>query len=722
MDINLDAVLKKYEGLSGTELAISESQERMAIVINECDMEEIVKECHNENLEVVKVATVTDDDRLVMHYLGQTVVDIDRHFLDKNGASRHQKIYVSLPDFDKDVFENEVKDTFRDTSLNILSNLSVCSQKGLVERFDSSIGNGTVLSPYGGKTLRTETEGMCALIPVLGKETTTCSMMAYGYNPKISKWSPYHGAIYAVVESLAKIVAMGGNYHTVRFSFQEFFEKLLTDPKRWGKPFSALLGAYRVQSALKLASIGGKDSMSGSFEDLDVPPTLVSFAITGADVNGVISPELKSANHKLYEFVLPKDEFGIYVFDKLQEIYDFIMKLNADKKIYSAYTVKDGGILEAVYKMAFGNNVGVKLNEDLSLNDLTLKNYGNIIIEVDDLAYEYARLIGETVDESVITYSNETVSLDEAYKAHTSTLEEIFPTSKKALTDEVRVGNCTERGIIHASKVYDEVKVTIPVFPGTNCEYDSKRAFEKAGAKVELVLIRNKTAEDIKKSIDELEKAIRSSQIVMLPGGFSAGDEPEGSGKFIATVLRNAKLKAAIDDLLDNREGLMIGICNGFQALIKLGLLPDGHIKEMSEDDATLTFNTIGRHLSQMVDTRIASVKSPWMANVSVGDIHTIPISHGEGRFVAPKHVLDELFDNGQVITQYVDPSGNVTMESPYNPNGSMMAIEGIVSRDGRVLGKMGHSERQGDNRFKNIYGEMDQYILKQVLNISNNI
>ena len=648
-----------------------------------------------------------------MHYLGQTVVDIDRHFLDKNGASRHQKIYVSLPDFDKDVFENEVKDSFRDTSLNILSNLSVCSQKGLVERFDSSIGNGTVLSPYGGKTLRTETEGMCALIPVLGKETTTCSMMAYGYNPKISRWSPYHGAIYAVVESLAKIVAMGGNYHTVRFSFQEFFEKLLTDPKRWGKPFSALLGAYRVQSALKLASIGGKDSMSGSFEDLDVPPTLVSFAITGADVKDVISPELKGANHKLYEFVLPKDEFGIYDFDKLQEIYDFIMKLNADKKIYSAYTVKDGGILEAVYKMAFGNNVGVKLNDELSLKDLTCKNYGNIIVEVDDLAYDYARLIGDTVDESVITYSNETVSLDEAYKAHTSTLEEIFPTSKKALTDEVRVGNCTERGIIHASKVYDEVKVTIPVFPGTNCEYDSKRAFEKAGAKVELVLIRNKTAEDIKKSIDELEKAIRSSQIVMLPGGFSAGDEPEGSGKFIATVLRNAKLKAAIDDLLDNREGLMIGICNGFQALIKLGLLPDGHIKEMSDDDTTLTFNTIGRHLSQMVDTRIASVKSPWMANVSVGDIHTIPISHGEGRFVAPKHVLDELFDNGQVITQYVDPSGNVTMESPYNPNGSMMAIEGIVSRDGRVLGKMGHSERQGNNRFKNIYGEMDQKIFE---------
>ena len=713
LDINLDAVLKKYEGLTGTELAISESQERMAIVINECDEKDIVEACHNENLEVVKVATVTDNNRLVMHYLGQTIVDIDRHFLDKNGAKRHQNVYVSLPDFDKKVFENKVKDNFKDTSLDILSGLSVCSQKGLVERFDSSIGNATVLSPYGGKTLRTETEGMCALIPVLGKETTTCSMMAYGYNPKISRWSPYHGAIYAVVESLAKIVAMGGNYRTVRFSFQEFFEKLLTDPKRWGKPFSALLGAYRAQSELKLASIGGKDSMSGSFEDLDVPPTLVSFAITGGDVKDVITPELKAGGHKLYEFVLPKDEFGIFDFKKLQEIYDDIMKLNEEKKIYSAYTVKDGGILEAVYKMAFGNNIGVKLNEELSLKDLTAKNYGNIIVEVDELNNAFARLIA-TLDESGnVTYKDEVVSLEEAYKAHTNTLEEIFPTSKKAVTDEIRVGNCTERGLIHASKTYDEVRVTIPVFPGTNCEYDSKRAFEKAGATVEIVLIRNKTAQDIERSIDELEAAIRRSQIVMLPGGFSAGDEPEGSGKFIATVLRNAKLKAAIDDLLDNREGLMIGICNGFQALIKLGLLPDGHIKDMSDDDATLTFNTIGRHLSQMVDTRIASIKSPWLANVNVGDIHTIPISHGEGRFVAPKHVLDELFDNGQVITQYVNPNGEVTMESPYNPNGSMMAIEGIVSKDGRVLGKMAHSERQGDNRFKNIYGEMDQLIFE---------
>lgn len=713
LDINLNAVLKKYEGLTGTELAISESQERMAIVINECDEKDIVEACHNENLEVVKVATVTDNDRLVMHYLGQTIVDIDRHFLDKNGAKRHQNVYISLPDFDKNVFENEVKDNFKDTSLDILSGLSVCSQKGLVERFDSSIGNATVLSPYGGKTLRTETEGMCALIPVLGKETTTCSMMAYGYNPKISRWSPYHGAIYAVVESLAKIVAMGGNYHTVRFSFQEFFEKLLTDPKRWGKPFSALLGAYRAQSELKLASIGGKDSMSGSFEDLDVPPTLVSFAITGGDVKDVITPELKAGGHKLYEFVLPKDEFGIFDFKKLQEIYDDIMKLNEEKKIYSAYTVKDGGILEAVYKMAFGNNIGVKLNEELSLKDLTAKNYGNIIVEVNELDNDFARLIA-TLDESCnVTYKDEVVSLEEAYKAHTNTLEEIFPTSKKAVTDEIRVGNYTERGLTHASKTYDEVRVTIPVFPGTNCEYDSKRAFEKAGATVELVLIRNKTAQDIEKSIDELEAAIRRSQIVMLPGGFSAGDEPEGSGKFIATVLRNAKLKAAIDDLLDNREGLMIGICNGFQALIKLGLLPDGHIKDMSDDDATLTFNTIGRHLSQMVDTRIASIKSPWLANVNVGDIHTIPISHGEGRFVAPKHVLDELFDNGQVITQYVNPNGEVTMESPYNPNGSMMAIEGIISKDGRVLGKMAHSERQGDNRFKNIYGEMDQLIFE---------
>ncbi len=717
LDINLDAVLKKYEGLTGTELAISESQERMAIVIDEKDEAFIKQACIDENLEVVRVAVVTDKNRLTMHYLGQTVVDIDRAFLDKNGASRYQNIEVKLPDFENTPFDEVKQDSFVETSKEVLSRLSVCGQKGLVERFDSSIGNGTVLSPFGGQTLRTETEGMAALIPVLGKETTTCSLMSYGYNPLISKWSPYHGAMYAIIESVAKIVAMGGDYHTIRFSFQEYFEKLLDVPTKWGKPFAALLGAYKVQNELKLPSIGGKDSMSGSFEDLDVPPTLVSFAITGADVKDVMTPELKGKGHALVEFMLPKDEFYVYNFDVLKAQYDKIMKLMKDGKVYSAYTVKDGGVIEAVYKMAFGNAIGVELNA-LPLETLTQRNYGNIILEVDeDMEDDYVRVIGHTTDTNSIVYQNESLSLDEAYAIYESVLDDVYPTKEKAPTTDMIVKDCDQRSELHASKHYDEVKVVIPVFPGTNCEYDSKRAFEKAGATVQLVLIRNKTEEDIKKSVDELEAAIRQAQIVMLPGGFSAGDEPEGSGKFIATVLRNPKLKDAITDLLDHRDGLMIGICNGFQALVKLGLLPYGHIKDMEASDPTLTFNTIGRHLSQMVNTRIASVKSPWLANVNVGDIHTVPISHGEGRFVAPKEVIEELFENGQVFTQYVDQNGQPTMESPYNPNGSMMAIEGIVSSNGRVLGKMAHSERQGDHRNKNIYGEMDQLLFEAGVN-----
>ncbi len=716
LEINLDAVLKKYEGLTGTELAISESQERMAIVIDEKDEAFIMDACSKENLEVVRVATVTDKNRLTMSYLGQTVVDIDRDFLDKNGAPRYQNIEVALPNFEETPFDKTEVESFETTTKEVLSRLSVCGQKGLIERFDSSIGNGTVLSPFGGKTLRTETEGMAALIPVLGKETTTCSLMSYGFNPEISRWSPYHGAMYAIVESLAKIVAMGGDYKTVRFSFQEYFEKLLDMPTKWGKPFAALLGAYKVQNELKLASIGGKDSMSGSFEDLDVPPTLISFAITGEDVKHVISPELKEANHKLVEIMLPKDEFHIYNFDALKEQYDAIIELMRNNEVYSAYTVKDGGVIEALYKMAFGNEIGVELNSDVELSSLVQKDYGNIILEVNqdlDLGKLNARVIGTTNSESQISYKGESVSLDHAYAIYAGVLEDVYPTSEKAPTTDLIVKDCEERTGLYASKTYDEVNVVIPVFPGTNCEYDSKRSFEKAGAKVQLVLIRNKTENDIKESVDELEKAIRNAQIMMLPGGFSAGDEPEGSGKFIATVLRNPKLKEAITDLLDNREGLMIGICNGFQALVKLGLLPYGHIKDMDKNDPTLTFNTIGRHLSQMVDTRICSVKSPWLANVNVGDVHTVPISHGEGRFVAPKEVIEELFNNGQVFTQYVDSNGQPTMESPFNPNGSMMAIEGIVSRDGRVIGKMAHSERQGDNRNKNIYGNMDQLLFE---------
>ncbi len=717
LNIHLDAVLKKYEGLTGTELAISESQERMAIVIDEKDEEFIKQACKDENLEVVRVAVVTDNNRLTMNYLGQTVVDINRAFLDKNGASRYQNIEVKLPDFNNTPFDEVKQTSFVETSKEVLSRLSVCGQKGLIERFDSSIGNGTVLSPFGGKTLRTETEGMAALIPVLGKETTTCSLMSYGYNPLISKWSPYHGAMMAIVESVAKIVAMGGDYHTIRFSFQEYFEKLLDIPSKWGKPFAALLGAYKVQSELKLPSIGGKDSMSGSFEDLDVPPTLVSFAITGADVKDVITPELKEKGHALVEFMLPKNEFHVYDFDVLKAQYDKIMKLMKDGKVYSAYTVKDGGLIEAIYKMAFGNAVGVQL-ADLPLETLVERNYGHIILEVDeDMTGDYVRVIGHTNDTNAIEYKGESLSLDDAYAIYESVLDDVYPTKETAPTTEVIVKDCEERSTLQAKKIYDEVKVVIPVFPGTNCEYDSKRAFEKAGATVQLVLIRNKTEEDIKKSVNELEAAIQQAQIVMLPGGFSAGDEPEGSGKFIATVLRNPKLKDAITDLLENRDGLMIGICNGFQALVKLGLLPYGKIKDMEAGDPTLTFNTIGRHLSQMVETRIASVKSPWLANVKVGDKHVVPISHGEGRFVAPQEVIEQLFENGQVFTQYVDPTGQPTMESPYNPNGSICAIEGIVSLDGRVIGKMAHSERQGTNRNKNIYGDMDQLLFEAGVN-----
>ena len=720
LEINLDAVLKKYEGLNGTELAISESQERMAIVIEAKDEEFIKNACFAENLEVVKIATVTSNNRLVMKYLGQTIVDINRSFLDKNGASRYQTVNVELPNFDKTPFDVKASANFKDTTTEVLSRLSVCSQKGLVEMFDSSIGNGTVLSPYGGKTLRTETLGMAALIPVLGKETTTCSVMSYGFNPDISKWSPYHGAIYAVVESVAKIIAMGGDYHKIRFSFQEYFEKLLDNPTKWGKPFAALLGAYKVQKELNLPSIGGKDSMSGSFEDLDVPPTLVSFAITAADVKDIVTPELKDANHLLVEVMLEKDKYNLFNFDSLKSTYDKVSALIKDKKVFSAYTIKDGGVLEAVYKMAFGNEIGVKLNNELSLDSLVQKDYGNIILEVEndlDLSDLNVRVIGQTLNEAKVIYNNSSVELDEAYDIYKNVLNSVYPQTEIAPTTDLMVGNCTDRGSLKAKQTYDEVNVVIPVFPGTNCEYDSKRAFEKAGAKVELVVIRNKTEQDIKNSISDLVSAIKKAQIMMLPGGFSAGDEPEGSGKFIATFLRNESIKEAITDLLENRDGLMIGICNGFQALIKLGLLPYGKISNMTKDDATLTFNTIGRHVSQMVNTKVASVKSPWLTGVNVGEIHTIPVSHGEGRFVAPIEVLEELFKNGQVFTQYVDEFNNPTMQSPYNPNGSMMAIEGIISIDGRVIGKMGHSERQGDNRFINIYGEMDQKLFESGVN-----
>ena len=719
LEIKLDKVLKKYEGLNGTELAISESQERMAIVIRACDEEFIVNECRKENLEVVNIATITNNNRLVMDYMGQRIVDIDRDFLDKNGAKRYQNVNIELPDLNNTPFDEEEFNSFTEVTNDVLTRLSVCSQKGLIERFDSSIGNNTILSPFGGKRLRTETEAMAALIPVLGKETTTCSVMSYGFNPVISKWSPYHGAMMAVVESVSKIICAGGDYHKIRFSFQEYFEKLLKEDNRWGKPFAALLGAYRAQSELKLASVGGKDSMSGSFLDISVPPTLVSFAICAADSKDIVTPELKGANHTLVEVMLKKDKYHVYDFAFLKAQYDNVSRLIKEGKVYSAYSVKDGGVIEALYKMAFGNEIGVELNGELSLSSLVEKNYGNIVIEVADsnvVDFDNVRVLGQTTSNKTISYKEEAISLDDAYNLYENVLTEIYPVKCSAPTTELNDKVCSGRTPL-AKEQYDEVNVVIPVFPGTNCEYDSKRSFERAGAKVKLVVIRNKTAQDIQDSIAELEEAIYNSQIMMLPGGFSAGDEPEGSGKFIATFLRNPRLKAAITDLLDNRGGLMIGICNGFQALIKLGLLPYGKIKDMDDNDPTLTFNTIARHVSQMVQTKIVSVKSPWLANVNVGDLHTIAVSHGEGRFVAPKEVIDELFASGQVFSLYTDEAGNPTMESPYNPNGSMMAIEGILSADGRILGKMGHSERQGENRNKNIYGAMDQKLFEAGVN-----
>ena len=717
LEINLDAVLKKYEGLTGTELAISESQERMAIVIDPKDADFIKEQCAKENLEVVQVAVVTDKNRLVMKHMGQDIVNISREFLDAAGADRYQDVKITLPDFEKTPFDEVPQTSFVKTVKETLSKLSVASQKGLIEMFDSSIGNGTVLSPFGGIKYHSETEGMAALIPVLDKETTTCSIMAYGYNPVISKWSPYHGAMYAIVESVAKIVAMGGDYHKIRFSFQEYFEKLLDNPVSWGKPMAALLGAYRVQSALKLPSIGGKDSMSGSFEDLHVPPTLVSFAITSGEVDDVMTPEAKETGHVLAEVMIKKDKFKVFDFDHLQKQYDAIMSLMNEPTIESAYTVKDGGVIEAVSKMAFGNGIGAAFNTGYSLGSYLVRNYGNIIIEVksekDLSVFDKYRIVATTNDSEALSYGGEMISLDEAYAINKEPLEKVYPTREKAPTSEIKVAACKTRSDLQPKVIVEKPLVVIPVFPGTNCEYDSARAFKKAGAQVEMVLVRNKTQEMLNNSIDELEAAIKRANIVMLPGGFSAGDEPEGSGKFIATVLRNPRLKAAITDLLENRDGLMIGICNGFQALVKLGLLPYGEIKDMSKDDPTLTFNTIGRHVSQMVDTRIGSVKSPWLKYVNVDDVYTIPVSHGEGRFVAPKETIEKLFENGQVFSQYVDPNRKVTMQTPYNPNGSMYAIEGIISLDGRVIGKMGHSERQGENRFKNVYGEMDQKLFE---------
>ncbi|MEG6565416.1 phosphoribosylformylglycinamidine synthase [Thermoanaerobacterium saccharolyticum] len=721
--IDLDAVPKKYEGLDGTELAISESQERMAVLVSPEDAEKFIELAKEENLEATKVAKVTDDMRIKMVWHGRAIVDISREFLNTNGIPQFTDVVVDS--VNSESYFERIKSVqsltnIKELWLQNLEDLNVCSQKGLTEMFDSTIGASTVLMPFGGLHQMTPSEGMAAKLPVLEGYTDTATLMAFGYNPKLSKWSPFHGAVYAIIEATSKIVAMGGDYKKIRLSLQEYFEKLGKDPKRWGKPFSSLLGALYAQKALGIPAIGGKDSMSGTFMDMDVPPTLVAFAVATADADKVISSDFKKSGDKVIIIKAERDQQDLLNFEKLKRNFDKVNELLNENLILAASSVKYGGIAKCITEMAFGNMVGFQLEAKISDVDFFISEYGSLIIEVDgdfdDDKYlkgiDY-KILGRTIDEPYIILEDVKIHLDEAKKHWEKPLEKIFPTTVEENIRQIPNIMYNKNNSIKASLRVAKPRVLIPVFPGTNCEYDSKKAFERAGALVETHVFKNLTGADIDASIDELVKLIENSQIIMLPGGFSAGDEPDGSGKFIATVFRNPKVKDAVMEFLKYRDGLMLGICNGFQALIKLGLLPYGEIRDIDTSDPTLTFNTIGRHVSCYVRTKITSNLSPWFNNVKCGDIHVIPVSHGEGRFIANDDVLDMLKKNGQIATQYVDMDGNPTMEMPYNPNGSYWAIESITSPDGRILGKMGHSERIGKNVAKNIYGNKDQKIFE---------
>ncbi|HAT4116220.1 TPA: phosphoribosylformylglycinamidine synthase [Clostridium perfringens] len=733
IDIDLNKVPKKYEGLDGTELAISESQERMAVVISSENADRFIKLSEEENLEATIVAEVTDTDRLRMNWKDKTIVDIKRSFLDTNGAKQEISLKVKSPS----VYPYEVKNfDVKEEWLKSLRNLNVCSQKGLIERFDSTIGGGTVLMPLGGKYQLTPADGMAAKIPVLGGESKDASLMTYGFNPYLGVWSPFHMAFYSVIESVTKIAAMGGDYKKVRLTFQEYFEKLLRDEEKWGKPFAALLGAYKAQMDLGLPAIGGKDSMSGSFGELNVPPTLVSFAVGLEKASRIISPEFKNIGSTLVLMKGEKLEDGTLEMEGFKNNLEKLYELIGEEKVVSAYSLKFGGVSEGITKMSLGNRIGAILN-NISKEELFGFNYGSLILEVkegvnleDEFKGTNYKVIGSTIKDGVIKceeYDFE-VSLEELEKAYEEKLEYVFKSKTEdkeecvsdLINNDKDGANILDNGQMHIeeklkSKItrVEKPRVVIPVFPGTNCEYDCRRAFEKEGAEVSEVIIRNLNKEALIDSINMLKKEIDKSQIIMLPGGFSAGDEPDGSAKFIATIFRNPKIKDSVMKLLNERDGLILGICNGFQALIKLGLLPYGKIIDIEEDMATLTYNNINRHMSSIVRTKITSKKSPWFNEVSLGEVHSIPISHGEGRFVAPEALIKELVENDQIATQYVDLEGNMAMNMPYNPNGSSLAIEGIISRDGRILGKMGHSERIGDNLYKNIPGEFDQKIFK---------
>ena len=745
LQIYLDKVPKKYAGLDGTEIAISESQERMAVVVDPADVEEFLKYANEENLEAVEVAVVTETPRLVLIWRDKEIVNISRAFLDTNGAHQETDVFVEIPSGKDNYFVKESVTDVKEKWLGDLADLNGCSQKGLVEMFDSSIGAGSVLMPYGGKYQLTETQAMVAKLPVLKGKTDTVTMMAYGFDPYLSSWSPYHGAVYAVLESVAKIVAGGGDYKKIRLTFQEYFRRMSEDPKRWSQPFAALLGSYEAQLGFGLPSIGGKDSMSGTFNEIDVPPTLVSFAVDVASDKTMISPELKKAGNKLVLFQIEKDAYDLPVYEQVKDLYGKFFEDVKAGKIVSAYTLDGKGVALAVSKMAFGNGLGVQLNDTLEKDTLFAPGFGDLVAEVPaeeaDKLTAGGSVIGEVVGEPVLSYKDMKITLDEALEAWKGTLEKVFKTvsgeqgGTAFLGEEAASDGPTavfmavkpedkeaviEDGVYKTKNIYvckhkvAKPRVFIPVFPGTNCEYDSTKAFERAGAEVDVKVFKNLTAEDIRDSVEIFENSINQAQIIMFPGGFSAGDEPDGSAKFFATAFQNAKLKEAVTKLLNERDGLALGICNGFQALIKLGLVPYGEITGQKEDSPTLTFNTINRHISKMVYTKVVSNKSPWLQLATPGATYCNPASHGEGRFVAPKEWIQKLFANGQVATQYVTPDGELDINNEeWNVNGSYMAIEGITSPDGRVLGKMAHSERRGESVAINIYGEQDLKIFE---------
>jgi len=719
LQINLDRVPKKYAGLDGTELAISESQERMAVVVDPKDVDLMLKYADEENLEATVVATVTEEPRMVINWRGKEIVNLSRRFIDTNGAHQETTVSVAMPD--KDLKDLKDSKDLKDLWFKVLSDLNVCSQKGLVEMFDSSIGARSVFMPYGGKYQLSPTQVMAATLPLLDGHCDLVTFMSYGLDPYLMSWSPFHGAAWNIVNSVAKIAAAGGDASRVRLTFQEYFKKLGNDPYRWGEPFAALLGAYNAQMGLKLPAIGGKDSMSGTFNDIDVPPTLCSFAVGTGDVHHVVSTELKKAGNKLLLLDVKEDQYDMPVYDDVQAQYAALRKAIFDGKVKSSFVVGYGGIIEAVSKMAFGNKLGVRLNEELGIRneELIARHYGNIVVEVENAEGMPFRCkeIGCVIDEPAFYVGTEKIDLEEALAAWQGTLEGVFPTRTAGASDLKDLKDAKDlkdfKDIHLCSHKVAKPHVFIPAFPGTNCEYDSARAFNRAGAESEIIVFRNQNGQQIRESVDAYVRAINNSQIVMIPGGFSAGDEPEGSAKFITSVFRNPRIAEAVMEMLNKRDGLMLGICNGFQALVKLGLVPYGEIRPQAEDAPTLTFNTIGRHQSKIAYTRVSSNLSPWLRQAELGGVYAIPISHGEGRFVAPQEWLDRLFANGQVATQYCNLQGVPTMDEEYNMNGSYCAIEGITSPDGRVFGKMGHSERRTEWSAQNIDFRDDQKIFE---------